>query len=129
MQVSRNIGPNIRANPHPVPTSRPQWTQTRPAGLGAHAPILPTGRPLAKAESLFPGLRSIFQPCGPRGDRLACAWLIRRFIDPQAECLCLDAPAGARCMPTTTAWPPPRPRCSMPFTPLPQAPDERILRP
>jgi hypothetical protein len=31
----------------------------------------------------------------PWVDRLACAWLIRRFIDPQAEFLWLDDPAGA----------------------------------
>jgi hypothetical protein len=30
----------------------------------------------------------------PWVDRLACAWLIRRFIDPQAEFLWLDDPAG-----------------------------------
>jgi len=28
-------------------------------------------------------------------DRLACAWLIRRFIDPQAQFLWLADPAGA----------------------------------
>jgi hypothetical protein len=31
----------------------------------------------------------------PWADRLACAWLIRRFIDPQARFLWLDDPAGA----------------------------------
>jgi hypothetical protein len=31
----------------------------------------------------------------PWVDRLACAWLIRRFIDPEAKFLWLDDPAGA----------------------------------
>jgi hypothetical protein len=31
----------------------------------------------------------------PRVDRLACAWLIRRFIDPQAQFLWLADPAGS----------------------------------
>ncbi|HEX4959231.1 MAG TPA: chromate resistance protein ChrB domain-containing protein [Thermoanaerobaculia bacterium] len=47
--------------------------------------------PAAERER-YQGRRWVTRP-HPHVDRLACAWLIRRFIDPQAEIRYADAPA------------------------------------
>jgi hypothetical protein len=46
----------------------------------------------AAARERYQGRRWVTRP-HPHVDRLACAWLIRRFVDPQAEIRYADAPA------------------------------------
>lgn len=57
----------------------------------------PQAAPLAGLARLHPGEfsgRTWVTRSRPWVDRLACAWLIRRFIDPQARLLWLDDPAA-----------------------------------
>ena len=60
------------------------------------------GEPVAQAPHGIPRLdprkfqgKSWATRARPWVDRLACAWLIRRFIDPEARFVWLDDPAGA----------------------------------